>query len=187
MKFAIVQSDVYQAFLDQAAAGNAEAGNMIRPLRDYHLVDANGTQILPQEFGGPPPPGTKASLGAAGTSAKTTRAASGPTVIKMGIEPWIGYGPWWIVIAKGYDRRYGVQIKPSTFTTDADINSAFAAHRIDAENLATHTGIRFLGSVVRAGTERVHSRTPDLSGPGNPAGGCSAFRVDSHHRVRLRQ
>ena len=33
VKFAIVQSDVYQAFLDQAAAGNAEAGAMIRPLR----------------------------------------------------------------------------------------------------------------------------------------------------------
>src|SRR5437764_3006786 len=31
--FAIVQSDVYQAFLDQAAGGNAEAGNIIRPLR----------------------------------------------------------------------------------------------------------------------------------------------------------
>ena len=33
MKFAIVQSDVYQAFLDEAARGNAEAGNIIRPLR----------------------------------------------------------------------------------------------------------------------------------------------------------
>jgi TRAP transporter TAXI family solute receptor len=33
VKFAMVQSDVYQAFLDQAAAGNAEAGNIIRPLR----------------------------------------------------------------------------------------------------------------------------------------------------------
>ena len=33
VKFAIVQSDVFQAFLDQAAAGNAKAGNMIRPLR----------------------------------------------------------------------------------------------------------------------------------------------------------
>ena len=28
-----MQSDVYQAFLDQAASGNAEAGRMIRPLR----------------------------------------------------------------------------------------------------------------------------------------------------------
>lgn len=33
VKFALVQSDVYQAFLDLAAGGNAEAGDMIRPLR----------------------------------------------------------------------------------------------------------------------------------------------------------
>jgi hypothetical protein len=33
VKFALVQSDVYQAFLDQAAAGNAAAGTIIRPLR----------------------------------------------------------------------------------------------------------------------------------------------------------
>lgn len=33
VKFAIVQSDVYQAFLDYASSGNAEAGRLIRPLR----------------------------------------------------------------------------------------------------------------------------------------------------------
>lgn len=33
VKLAIVQSDVYQAFLDHAAAGNAEAADLIRPLR----------------------------------------------------------------------------------------------------------------------------------------------------------
>ncbi len=33
VKFALVQSDVYQAFLDQAAGGNADATAMIRPLR----------------------------------------------------------------------------------------------------------------------------------------------------------
>jgi len=33
VKLAIVQSDVYQAFLDQASAGNAEARKMIQPLR----------------------------------------------------------------------------------------------------------------------------------------------------------
>jgi TRAP transporter TAXI family solute receptor len=33
VKFALVQSDVYQAFLDQADAGNAEARELIRPLR----------------------------------------------------------------------------------------------------------------------------------------------------------
>jgi TRAP transporter TAXI family solute receptor len=33
VRFALVQSDVYQAFLDQASGGNVEAGQMIRPLR----------------------------------------------------------------------------------------------------------------------------------------------------------
>jgi TRAP-type uncharacterized transport system substrate-binding protein len=33
VKLALVQSDVYQAFLDQAAGGNADAARMIRPLR----------------------------------------------------------------------------------------------------------------------------------------------------------
>jgi TRAP transporter TAXI family solute receptor len=33
VKFALVQSDVYQGFLDQAASGNADAKDMIRPLR----------------------------------------------------------------------------------------------------------------------------------------------------------
>ena len=33
VKFAIVQADVYQAFLDRAGGGNAEAGTIIRPLR----------------------------------------------------------------------------------------------------------------------------------------------------------
>ncbi len=33
VKFALVQSDVYQAFLDQAAGGNSEAATIIKPLR----------------------------------------------------------------------------------------------------------------------------------------------------------
>jgi uncharacterized protein len=33
VKFAVVQADVYQAFLDKAGGGNAEAANIIRPLR----------------------------------------------------------------------------------------------------------------------------------------------------------
>jgi TRAP transporter TAXI family solute receptor len=33
VKFAMVQSDVYQAFLDLAAGGNADAADMIKPLR----------------------------------------------------------------------------------------------------------------------------------------------------------
>jgi hypothetical protein len=39
--------------------------DLFRPMRDYHLVDSNGSQVLPATIGGPPPPGSSPSLGAA--------------------------------------------------------------------------------------------------------------------------
>jgi len=66
--------------------------------------------------------------------------------IRMGIEPWIGYGPWWIADAKGYDEENGVDIQITNFTADADINTAFAGGQLDASNIATHTGLRFIGA-----------------------------------------
>src|SRR6266481_1134068 len=42
--------------------------DQIRPLRDYHLVDGAGKQVLPSEIGGPAPDSAKPSLGAAGIS-----------------------------------------------------------------------------------------------------------------------
>ena len=55
-------------------------GQNIRPLRDYHLVDAQGQQVLPEEFGGPPPPGAFPSLGAAGTSCDHCHNVVGPAL-----------------------------------------------------------------------------------------------------------
>ncbi len=40
--------------------------DLFRPLRDYHLVDANGKQVLPSTPGGPAPAGSGPSLGAHG-------------------------------------------------------------------------------------------------------------------------
>ena len=85
--------------------------------------------------------------GATATAADTGEAAAGEqATIRMGIQPWIGYGPWWIVDAKGFDKENGVEIELTNFTTDADINSAFAAGRLDVSNIATHTGLRFIGA-----------------------------------------
>ena len=67
VKFALVQSDVYQAFLDLAAGGNAEAGEMIRPLRVimplyneeiYFIVRANSPLNFVHEI-----KGTKINVG----------------------------------------------------------------------------------------------------------------------------
>ncbi len=50
----------------------------IRPLRDYHLVDSSGRQILPADLGGPPPAGAQPSLGAAGITCDVCHNVTGP-------------------------------------------------------------------------------------------------------------
>src|SRR5271166_5968474 len=49
-----------------AGTGPNFVPEIFRPLRDYHLVDANGNQVLPATIGGDPPPGSGPSIGATG-------------------------------------------------------------------------------------------------------------------------
>jgi NitT/TauT family transport system substrate-binding protein len=66
----------------------------------------------------------------------------------MGTEPWIGYGPWWIAKAKGYDKANGIDLKIINFTTDADRESAFAGGKTDMSNVPTHA----LAKILNAGS-----------------------------------
>lgn len=52
--------------------------DLLRPLRDYHLVDQNGNQVLPDEMGGDPPAGAGPSLGAAGVTCDLCHNLAGP-------------------------------------------------------------------------------------------------------------
>jgi len=58
--------------------GAAFQPELIRPARDYHLVDAQGNQILPEEFGGAPPAGALPSLGASGITCDMCHNVAGP-------------------------------------------------------------------------------------------------------------
>jgi NitT/TauT family transport system substrate-binding protein len=62
---------------------------------------------------------------------------------RMGIEPWLGYGPWRVAAAQGMFERNGLDVKITNFTTDDQINAAFAAGKLDGTNIATHTALRF--------------------------------------------
>jgi NitT/TauT family transport system substrate-binding protein len=94
--------------------------------------------------------GCGSSGGSSGSSGSSGQQAAGAIPAKpesgtfnMGIEPWLGYGPWRIAEDKGLFKKNGLDVKITNFTTDDQINAAFAAGRLDGTNIATHTALRF--------------------------------------------
>jgi NitT/TauT family transport system substrate-binding protein len=73
-------------------------------------------------------------------------APAKPTVVRIGIQPWIGYGPWWIAKEKGIFEKYGLQVELVDFVEDKEVNAAFASGDMDAANLATHTALKLYAS-----------------------------------------
>ncbi len=85
----------------------------------------------------PPPPGTSSS----GQAGQTTSER-----VRIGTQPWIGYGPWWIAQERGLFDKYGLDVELVEFIQDQDVNAALASGDMDAANLATHTAIKLFGN-----------------------------------------
>ncbi len=64
------------------ATGAKFLPNELRPLRDYHLVDAFGNQILPSPIGAQPPAGSLPSLGVEGISCDVCHNVTGPDLLR---------------------------------------------------------------------------------------------------------
>jgi hypothetical protein len=62
----------------EISTGGKFVPELIRPLRDYHLIDNAGKQVLPAEIGGDPPAGSGPSLGAAGITCDMCHNLQGP-------------------------------------------------------------------------------------------------------------
>jgi NitT/TauT family transport system substrate-binding protein len=61
---------------------------------------------------------------------------------KLGIEPWLGYGPWHVAAKKGFFTKRGLSnVDIVNFTEDRDLNAALASGQLDAVNIATHTAM----------------------------------------------
>ena len=65
---------------------------------------------------------------------------------KMGTEPWLGYGPWWIAKEKDFFGKEGVTTTVTNFDADDQINAALVSGQIDGANIATHTALRLISS-----------------------------------------
>jgi len=58
--------------------------------------------------------------------------------VKLGVQPWLGYGPWWIAEKNGYFEKRGLDVKVINFTWDQDMGAALAAGQLDVVAAATN-------------------------------------------------
>jgi len=81
----------------------------------------------------------------AGTAAQAGSAiptTPEPGTFKLGIEPWLGYGQWYVAKEKGLFKKHGLSdVQIVNFSEDKDINAALASGELDAANIATHTAM----------------------------------------------
>lgn len=83
--------------------------------------------------------GLAASAAASADGIPTTPEAGS---FKIGVEPWLGYGQWYVAQEKGLFKKNGLEdVEIVNFTADKDINAALASGQLDAANIATHTAM----------------------------------------------
>lgn len=75
-------------------------------------------------------------------------SGAAPTTVRIGTQPWIGYGPWWIAQDQGIFAKYGIEAELIDFVTDTEVNAAFASGNMDVANVATHTAIKLFANGV---------------------------------------
>ena len=70
--------------------------------------------------------------------------------IKLGVQPWLGYGPWWIAEQKGYFKDHDLDVEVVDFTWDQDMTAALASGKLDVESVATNALIAMINQGVDA-------------------------------------
>jgi NitT/TauT family transport system substrate-binding protein len=97
--------------------------------------------------------GLVVGLAACGSDSKTTAgtdttpakiAGPEPGTIRMATEPWLGYGPWYVAKDNKLFEAQGIEkVDITLFDSDAPLNAALIAGKVDVANIATHTALRF--------------------------------------------
>lgn len=82
-----------------------------------------------------------ATLGACG---QDSADSSDSDKFTMGIQPWLGYGPWYIANDQGFSKKQGVDLKLSNFNTDDQVTSALVGRKLDGASVATHTALKLI-------------------------------------------
>ncbi|MFG9006955.1 ABC transporter substrate-binding protein [Pseudomonas aeruginosa] len=70
-----------------------------------------------------------------------------PGTLKVGVEPWLGYGQMHVAAAQGYFAKRGLEkVDLVNFNEDKDINAGLASGQLDAATIATHTAMGMISA-----------------------------------------
>jgi NitT/TauT family transport system substrate-binding protein len=93
--------------------------------------------------------GCAMSVGQAMADDLTAKAAE-PGELRLGLDPWIGYGPWLIADQKGIFKKNGLNdVRLENFNEDKDRMAAFASGQVDFMNVPAHTALHLVESGVK--------------------------------------
>lgn len=100
----------------------------------------NSLSIMKKTFAAACCAGLMSSLSGAAVAAESGE-------LKMGVEPWLGYGQWHIAAAQKLFEKQGLKkVDVINFAEDKDINAALASGQIDVANIATHTAMGMISA-----------------------------------------
>ena len=78
----------------------------------------------------------------------TISASFAQEKVSLGVQPWLGYGPWWIAQEKGFFEANGVDVNLINFTWDQDMSAGLASGNLDAQAAATNTLITLINQGI---------------------------------------
>lgn len=70
-------------------------------------------------------------------------AAAQADTVRIGLQPWLGYGPLWVAEQQGFFEANGVDVELSDFSWDQDLTAAVASGSLDVIAAATNTTITY--------------------------------------------
>lgn len=68
--------------------------------------------------------------------------------VSLAMNPWIGYGPWYIAKAKGFDKSHGVSIQFVTMGSYEAFNTALAAGNVDSGHAVVTSALQLQNAGV---------------------------------------
>lgn len=61
--------------------------------------------------------------------------------VKIGVQPWLGYGPLWVAAEKGFFKEAGVDVELVNFNWDQDLTAGLASGNLHLVAAATNTSL----------------------------------------------